>query len=287
MTLACVLGAAANAFAQAAPPESATAWYQRGLEQQKRKDCRAALADFSRAIELQPDHFPALHQRGNCRQALGDYAGAVKDYSQAVGLPGRIDARFVVYFERANAYRRLGNLEAARADYTQVMAMRTDTRALRSRAWVDYYLGRCRDAYDDSAKYVHDTEGKEPDAAYAVILGTLALRCAGRSDEAAKFLQQWRPKLDAAGWPAPVMTYLENGDERPLLAAAKTPGERTEARAYLGASLLIRGDSARGVDLLRQVLREGEPGYFEYDLAYHELRRRNLAGASDRREPRR
>lgn len=284
LTFACLLAVAPLARAQGAPQaDSASAWYERGLAQRDQKNCRAAVADFGRAIELQPDDFQALYQRGNCLQVLGDYAGAVADYSRAVALPGRVDARFRAYFARADAHRRLGELEPAYADYTQVIALRTDTAALRSRAWVGFYRGRWYEAYQDAAKYVHDTQAKERDAAYAVILGTLALRRVGQPVEAAKFLQSWRPKLNARQWPAPVLTYLEGGDERTLLAAAKTPGDRTEARAYLGESLLAGGESARGIELLRQVLREGEPGYFEYDLAYYELRRLGLAQPSERR----
>lgn len=258
-------------------------WYDRGLAQRDQKNCRAAVADFGRAIELQPDYFQALYQRGNCRQVLGDYAGAVADYSRAVALPGRIDARFRAYYARGDAHRRLGELEPAYADYTQVIALRTDTAALRSRAWVSFYRGRWNEAYQDVAKYVHDTEAKEPDAAFAVVLGTLALRRAGKSAEAAKFVQSWRPRLDAARWPAPVIAYLESGDEPALRSAARAPGQRTEALAYVGADLLAKGSQARAVEILRQVLREGDPAYFEYDLAYHELRRLGLARPGEHR----
>ncbi len=283
-TFAGLLAAAPLARAQGAQPtDSASAWYERGLAQRDQKNCRAAVADFGRAIELQPDHFQALYQRGNCLQVLGDHAGAVADYSRAVALPGRVDARFRAYFGRADARRRLGELELAYADYTQVIALRTDTNALRSRAWVSFYRGRWHEAYQDAAKYVHDTEAKEPDAAFAVILGTLALRRAGKSAEAAKFLQSWRPRLDAARWPAPVITYLESGDEPTLLTAARAPGQRTEARAYVGADLLAQGRQAQAVEILRQVLRDGDPAYLEYDLAYHELRRLGLTRPGEHR----
>lgn len=287
LTFACLLAAAPPARAQGAQPTaSASAWYERGLAQRDRKNCRAAIADFGRAIELQADYFEALYQRGNCLQALGDYAGAVADYSRAVALPGRVDARFRAYFARADAHRRLGELEPAHADYTQVIALRTDTAALRSRAWVNFYLGRWYEAYQDAAQYVHDTQAKEPDAAYAVILGTLALSRFGQRAEGTKFLQSWRPRLDATRWPAPVIVYLESGDASALLAAAKQSGERTEARAYLGTDLLAQGRQAEGVEILRRVLREGDPAYLEYDLAYHELRRLGLAQPGDRRRRR-
>jgi len=264
-------------------PNSGLAWYNRGLVRRDLKDCRAAIDDFGHALELQPGLFNALYQRGNCLQGLGEYQRAIDDYSRAIALPGRVDPRFLAYYGRANALRRLGRLEEAHADYTRVSELRIDTTALRSRAWVSFYRGRWREAYLDAAKYVHDTEAKEPDAAYAVILGVLALQRIGEKNR--DFIAQWEPRFDSKTWPAPVLRYLKGEiGERQLLDAAKNAGERTEARAYLGANLLAAGERQRGIDALRRVLREGEPGYLEYDLAYHELRRLGLAGPADRIE---
>jgi tetratricopeptide (TPR) repeat protein len=210
----------------------------------------------------------------------------VDDYTRAVAVPGRIEARFLAYYARGEALRRLGRLDEAYADYVHVGELRRDTAALRSRAWVDFYRGRWAEAHQEAAKYVHDTEAKEPDAAYLVILGVLALRRQARPRDAAEFLQQWESRIDAARWPAPVIAYLQTGDASALLATAKQPGERTEARAYLGADLLAQGRQAQAVEILRQVLRDGEPAYLEYDLAYHELRRLGLAQPGDRRRRR-
>lgn len=264
-------------------PTSALAWYNRGLVRRQMGKCTTAINDFGRALELQADFFNALYQRGNCLQSLGQYTKAVADYSRAIELPGRIDARFLAYFGRADARRRLGQLDQSYADYTRVIELRTDTTAMRSRAWVSFYRGRWADAFRDAAQYVHDTEAKEPDTAYVLILGTLSLRREGRTNEAAIFLNQWSANIDSRQWPWPVISYLQNGDENALRAAAKRPGERTEALAYLAADLLSQGNQAEAVIILRQVLREGEPAYLEYDLAYHELTRLGLAQPKDRR----
>ena len=82
-----------------------------------------------------------------------------------------------------------------------------------------------------------------------------------------------------------VLAYLADGNEKRLLAAAKDAGQRTEARAYVGANLLARGERSRAVEILTKVLREDEAGYLEYDLAYYELERLGAATAADRRTP--
>jgi len=264
-------------------PHSPLAWYNRGLVRRDLKDCRNALGDFSRALELEPALFNALYQRGNCRQVLGEYPAAVDDYTRAAALPGQIHARFLAYYARGDALRRMGRLAEAHADYTRVIELRIDTTALRQRAWVSFYAGRWRAAYADMARYMHDTEGKEPDAAYAVVLGALALRLAG--DDGAKFIAQWESRLKADAWPAPVLRFLRREiGESELLEKAGNPGQRTEALAYVGASLLAAGQRSRGLETLARVLREGDPSVLEYDLAYHELRRAGLAKPADRRE---
>jgi tetratricopeptide (TPR) repeat protein len=266
-------------------PRSSIAWYNRGLVRRDLRDCRAALADFSRALELEASNFNALYQRGNCLQAVGDYTAAIDDYTRASALPGQIHARFLAFFARGDASRRLGRLDDAYADYTRVLELRTDTTALRSRGWVDYYRGRWHAAHADMAKYLHGTDGKEPDAAYALIVGTLALQRANQPGAAAGFIAQWVPRLDLQKWPGPVVKFLDSKlDEDALLAAATESGQRTEARAYAGASILGGERREHGAALLRRVLREGDTSLFEYDLAYHELRRAGLAGANDRRK---
>lgn len=268
-------------------PDADLAWYNRGLVRRDMKNCLAAVSDFDRALALQPHFFNALYQRGNCLQVLGQYKEAIDDYTRAIGFPGRVPARFLGYMARGDAYRRLGRLDEAYVDYTNVSQMRNDTRALRSRAWVEYYRGRWRQAHADAAKYLQQSDGREADAAYATILGTLALRRAGDDQAALKFVAQWQPQLDDQQWPAPVLAYLRDHDERALLRAARSEGERTEGKAYLGADLLARGESGRGVAILKEVVRDGEPAYFEYDLAYYELKRLGAATPQDRRSVRR
>ena len=265
-------------------PQAGPGWYNRGLVKRDLKDCPGAIADFSRALELEPAYFNAVYQRGRCRQALGDDSGALPDLTRAATLPGEIHGRFLAYFARADAFRRLGRLEDAHADYTRVLELRTDTTARRSRGWVSLYRGRLREAADDFTRYMHDTEGKEPDAPYATIAAVLALRRLGQRDEAAKLLQRWEPRLDAKQWPAPVLEFLRGklAEDR-LIASASGAGQKTEALAYAGVAALAGGGSERGYRLLRRVLREGDPAYLEYDLAYYELRGAGRATPADRK----
>jgi len=268
-------------------PDSRLGWYNRGLVRRDLGDCWAALPDFTRALEIDAGFFGALYHRGNCLQTLGRFREAVADYSRAVALPGRVDGRFLAHFARGDALRRLGDPEGALADYSRVAEMRTDTAVLRSRAWVNLYLGRWQAAHDDAARFLREGEAKEHGSAYMALVGYLALRRLDARSRADAFLAQWAGRFEAGGWPAPAIRHLRGSlDAGGLLAAAASDGERLEARAYAGLGHLLAGERAQGVRLLREVLESGDPQYWEHDLAYYELRRLGEAGAQTRRPPR-
>lgn len=268
-------------------PDSPLGWYNRGMVRRDLGDCRGAVDDYSRALKITPGFFGALYHRGNCRQVLGEFEAAIADYTRAIEIPGRVAGRFLAFFGRGDARRRSGSLEAALADYTRVAEMRTDTTALRSRAWVNLYLGRWRAAYDDAARFVRGGEGKEPGAAYAALVGYLALRRLGVRAQADTFLADAARQVESMAWPAPLLRFFGGAigaDE--VLAAAGTESERLEAETYLGMSRLLAGERAQGVKLLTGVLERGDPRYWEYDLAYYELKRLGEAVEAARR-PRR
>ena len=268
-------------------PGSRFGLYNRGMVWRDLGDCRSAIEDFTRALAIAPDFFGALYHRGNCRQATGEFAAAIDDYSRAIALPGRVDGRFLAYFGRADARRRSGDLEAALADYTRVAEMRTDTMALRSRAWVNLYLGRWQKSYEDAARFLQGSEGKETGSGYVALVGYIALRRLGERAKADAALAAWGTQIRSPGWPAPVLKFFGGGIGAPeLAAAAATEGERLEADCYIGIAQLLAGERAKGVRTLKGVLERGDSQYWEFDLAYHELKRLGEAGDAPKR-PRR
>ena len=74
-------------------PEDAKAYTNRGVAKLKLGDYRGAIADFDRAIELNPDAAAACYGRGGAKSKLGDYEGAIADYSRAIEIkPDYADA---------------------------------------------------------------------------------------------------------------------------------------------------------------------------------------------------
>jgi tetratricopeptide (TPR) repeat protein len=78
-------------------PQSANAYYNRGLlKATKLQDQQGALADYDRAIKLKPNYDAAYNNRGNLKaDKLKDYQGALADYDRAIKLkPKNADAYY-------------------------------------------------------------------------------------------------------------------------------------------------------------------------------------------------
>jgi tetratricopeptide (TPR) repeat protein len=67
-------------------PEFAPAFSNRGNAHAVLGDLLAALADHTRAIELDPDYVAAWHNRGVDREELGQYREALEDYRHVLTL---------------------------------------------------------------------------------------------------------------------------------------------------------------------------------------------------------
>ncbi len=77
----------------------------RGIARRRLGQDEAAIADYSRAIELSPRLVSAYYNRGIARQGLGDDRAAAEDFGLTITLkPDYAPA----YLSRANVYVRLG-----------------------------------------------------------------------------------------------------------------------------------------------------------------------------------
>jgi tetratricopeptide (TPR) repeat protein len=75
-------------------PNYANAYNNRGLAYQKKGKVDRAIADFSRAIELDPNNAAAYNNRGNAYDGKGEHGRAIADYRRALSKnPGDQDSK--------------------------------------------------------------------------------------------------------------------------------------------------------------------------------------------------
>ena len=104
----------------------------RGIEKGKSGDLDGAIADFNRAIELNPKDDAPYYNRAQAKRLKNDTAGAIADYTRAIELGSTNPA---AYNNRGNARAEKNDRDGAIADYTRAIELKPDyARAYYNRA---------------------------------------------------------------------------------------------------------------------------------------------------------
>jgi tetratricopeptide (TPR) repeat protein len=82
-------------------PKDVVAWVNRAQLRARGKNFEGAIADCGAAIEADPTYVYAWRNRGRAREALGRHGQALGDYSEALRLVDRRDAKLVESLEQA------------------------------------------------------------------------------------------------------------------------------------------------------------------------------------------
>src|SRR4030095_7845334 len=101
-------------------PKDLDGFLNRGSARGFNGDANGAIADFSRAIELDPKSVPANYRRGIARLQKGDYDGAIGDLTRTIELsPNTAD----YYNDRGLAKLRKGDNDGAIGDFTRTIEL--------------------------------------------------------------------------------------------------------------------------------------------------------------------
>ena len=124
--------AAKPSSAASAAEESDEDLVNRGIEKGKNGDLDGAIADFDRAIELNPKDDAPYYNRAQAKRLKKDTAGAIADYTRAIELGSTNPA---AYNNRGNARSENNDRDGAIADYTRAIELKPDyARAYYNRA---------------------------------------------------------------------------------------------------------------------------------------------------------
>ncbi len=115
-------------------PEYVTAFANRGLSNALLGNFRDAIADYDTAIDLDPGYMQAYYFRAYTHQQMGDFREAIADFTTALTLTRDNDELATLYYSRGRANKEAEYLVPAMADYDQAIALKP--------AQADYYFSR-------------------------------------------------------------------------------------------------------------------------------------------------
>jgi len=254
------------------------AYDNRGNAKKNKGDFDGAIADYNRAIELNPQDAGAYNNRGIAKKNKGDLDGAIADFNRAIELNPRLSE---AYNNRGNAKKNKGDLDGAIADYNRAIELNPqDADAYSNRGNAYYYQGNFAHAGADLA---HAYE-LDPDIYTALWLYLAQSRNGSKGkNELIKNVAS----LDTSKWPAPIVAlYLGTGTPSTVFSAVENPDaqtrkdQRCEANFYVGSWQLLKGDRKQALSSLRAA-RDGCPKTFiEYTGAVYELKRLGMLARS-------
>lgn len=88
-------------------------YYSRGYFKFNKKDFPGAIADCSKAIDMDPEYSDAYFTRGKAKHESGDIVGAIADYTRAIDIKPK---NAEIYKKRSEAKKQRGDESGSKAD---------------------------------------------------------------------------------------------------------------------------------------------------------------------------
>lgn len=100
-------------------PKLAKAFVYRAIAKRQQANQTDAIADLNKAIDLNPTFSDAFFARGNCKGDLGDGRGAIQDYSKAIEYSTVPQKDF--FYERGECKAKLRDYNGAIDDFSKAI----------------------------------------------------------------------------------------------------------------------------------------------------------------------
>jgi tetratricopeptide (TPR) repeat protein len=142
-------------------PKFEEIYFRRGIARSLTKDWQGAEADYTHAIEINPQHPEAYLHRGSVRNALSHWQAAKSDFDIAAILNPNIAS---IYVGRGVALCELNNCQSGLKDYDRAIAMNpSDAETYTRRAFAYHRLGNNRVAVENylTAAELYQQQGKD------------------------------------------------------------------------------------------------------------------------------
>jgi tetratricopeptide (TPR) repeat protein len=206
-------------MAATAPCCTADDYYSRGQKEFSKRHWNGAIADFTKAIRLRPDHAEAYYWRGvaqNSKGAKSNPLEAIADFTQAIQLkPDYADA----YFSRGYVKKLRGDLDGAIADCSRAIGLKQALAYLPGCKIEPKSTSRAVVEFDPPHNMTWRSGEYQWDATFRETGGKSGFRLTATdfyilSVSGAKWSNNWRPSVDVkAGGSADVHWWVDRSEK--------------------------------------------------------------------------
>jgi lipoprotein NlpI len=257
--------------------ETAADYNNRGIAKVGKGDVDDAIADYNRALELDPKFADAYNNRGIAKVRKGDFDGAIADYSRAL----KLDPKF------AAAYRRRGiaeqdesDFDGAIADYNRALELDPKFAIAYADRGISHFSSRhWNEALKDFNHFFDLSKDEQDYPRLFVWMITVRLNGVDAANKDLTAYLDGRSNAAAGDWFSKLAGYvLGKATQADLFAAAKSPdikterGQLCEAWFFSGMKKLFDGDKITAADHFRKSLATEQKIFVEYQFAETELK---------------
>ena len=107
-------------------PNDATLYCSRGIYLMCQNKYKEAIADFTKAIRLEPKFFYAYYERANTYRLMENYKKAIKDYTRTIENSTTVGSFSEAYRMRGLAYEKIDDYDNALKNYTEAFEIFPD-----------------------------------------------------------------------------------------------------------------------------------------------------------------
>jgi tetratricopeptide (TPR) repeat protein len=147
-------------FATAGFAQTADEYFKSGFAAYSQGNLTAAVSDFSKAIEKNPDFAEAYNNRGLVYAKQRDFIQAIADYTKAIALNPSFSAAYnnrgLAYHNRGTVYGNQENFNQAVSDYNQAVKIDPNYAQAYYNRGFTYFMTK---DYDKAWSDVHQAEG--------------------------------------------------------------------------------------------------------------------------------
>ena len=257
-------------------PVYAAAYWNRANAFYEKKDFSGAIADYTKYIDFQPYEPNAYYNRGFAKAAQGDLEEAIADYTKAIELePSSAHA----YYGRGLAKAVQGYPEDAILDYTEAIIINPNySAAYQSRGYLRYDLRAYTEALTDFQRAIE----LDPTSDFAQFRVWLIRARFGEKEAAIADIGKYaagRYPDNPDAWLGKIARFFAGQlTEQELFAAAIHPDKKTEAgqlceaHFYAGSTHLIDGNKSAAKKHFEKSIATGITTFHEYNSSLAEMR---------------